>query len=74
MSDVSHEQIMAAIGKLQGTVAAMGRQVEDIDARTRKLEAIANMGRGALATALKLGALLAAIGAALAWAWEHLKP
>jgi hypothetical protein len=46
--------------------------LRSIDTKLEELRIAANMGRGAWLLILKLGAILTAIGAAVAWLFDHL--
>ncbi|MDP6343563.1 MAG: hypothetical protein QF491_08525 [Alphaproteobacteria bacterium] len=66
-----NDEIMQAIGRLQGKVEAMGDSLADMDGRLQSLEAVSNMGKGALWMALKIGGVLMLFAGGIAWLWER---
>lgn len=70
----THEELLQAIGKLQGKVEGLGDSMSAMDGRLQAVEKVANMGQGALWMFLKVGGFLAILTAALAWLWEQVHP
>lgn len=61
---MSHEEeILQRLSALEADVRVLTRSQPDILQKLDSLAAVANIGRGALWAALKLGAALAALGA-----------
>ena len=63
----SHDDVMQAIGRLEGKVETMGKSVSSLGARMQAMEAIANQGKGALWMFIKIGAAVTVIGGGVAW-------
>lgn len=67
-------ELFERIGALDARMDSLERQVEKIDVNLERLAAAANMGRGALWAATKIGAVLLIVIAAFAWALDRLRP
>lgn len=66
------DDISLRIGKLEGKVDGLERWVESIDEKVDKLLAIANQGRGAWMTILKIGGFIVAISTFVIWSIKQL--
>lgn len=60
-------QVLREIGALQAEMRGANSKLDDLDRRIRSLEEVASMGRGALWTLLKVGALLSVVAGGVAW-------
>ena len=58
---------------LEAQYAALRVELREANRRLDRLVSVAAMGRGAWAAIMKMGALLAVLAAAGAWAWDHLR-
>lgn len=58
---------------LEAQYAALRVELREANRKLDRLVSVAAMGRGAWAAIMKMGALLAVLAAAGAWAWDHLR-
>lgn len=61
------------IAVLEAQYAALRVELREANRKLDRLVSVAAMGRGAWAAIIKMGALLAVLAAAGAWAWGHLR-
>ena len=61
------------IAVLEAQYAALRIELREANRKLDRLVSVAAMGRGAWAAIMKMGALLAVLAAAGAWAWDHLR-
>ena len=61
------------IAVLEAQYAALRGVLREANRKLDRLVSVATMGRGAWAAIIKMGALLAVLAAAGAWAWDHLR-
>lgn len=58
-----------AMGQRESEAKSAHESIADIEARLQAVEAVINMGRGALWVFLKISAFVAAVGAVFTWPW-----
>ncbi len=63
----SHDDLAFLIGEVKGRLDSIDHRLVRVEGDLSGLKEVASIGRGALWAALKVGTVLAAVGAALGW-------
>ena len=65
---VTHDDLALLMGEVKGRLESIDHRLINVEGDLGRLKDVASVGRGALWAAFKVGAILMAVGAAIAWA------